>query len=172
MFGRWERHGQGPGGWADPCQQHYASILSESCCKICLSPAYKRCLTSRLGLKLSFPWCAIFFFHFSGIFPKLFVLYILESRGLFCSLKMEQGNWSSLHWDKTKWNNKCFGISLEFTKCGPISCIFSPLSLELLVPHARWLSCTLDHVYPISLADLLSPLHILLDGILDPWAYI
>lgn len=88
--------------------------------------------------------------YFSGIFPKLFVLHTSESRGLSYGLKIEWGNWSSLRWDKTKWNNKCYCIYLEFSKCCPISCIFSPLPLELLVPYARWLSCTLDHVYPIS----------------------
>lgn len=111
--------------------------------------------------------------HFSRVFPKVFVFYTLESKRLFYCLKIERGNWSSFHGDKTKWNNKCLCISLEFTKYCPIYRIFSPrLSPELLLSHARWLSSTLDHIYPISLSDLLSPLHILLDGILDPWAHI
>lgn len=171
MFSRWERHDQGSGGWAGPHQQNYAFILCESCSKTYLLSNYKWCLTNKLRLKLSFPWCAVFFWLFSQVFPKLFVLYTSESRRLFYCLKIEWGNWSSLHSDKTKYINKCFCICLEFIKCGPISCI---LVLCLLSCSCHMLDGSLVPWIKLTpwLSDLLSPLHILLDGMLDPWTCI
>lgn len=123
----------------------YASICCESCSKICVLPSWKCCLTSTVLLQTE-----TFISSMSNIF-LIFQEYCpnrilhLRIQITFLLFKNRAEVWSSLHWDKTEQNNKWFCISLRFTKLGPISCIFTPLTPELLLPHARWLSCMQVH---------------------------
>lgn len=102
-----------------------------------------------MGLKLSFPWYAIIFSSFKECFSN-WLYYVSESKGLSIVLKYHEA--TGTFYVELKANDKIgdFASPSKLPVADPLYVFSILMSPELLMPNARWLSCTLDHIYPVS----------------------